>query len=109
DPSLFARPATVAQWEQAQMRTKVSSKPFLTITRIGEAPTGIDRKRKPGSGYWPGPDPPGGPDAHAVATMRKYKPWQGKQPPKGAAFRFQPDALAPSFRFGSSRPAAWRA
>jgi hypothetical protein len=81
DPSLFTRPVTVAQWERAQMRTKVSSKPFLTITRIGEAPTGIDRKRKPGSGYWPGPDPPGGPDAHAVATMRKYKPWQGKEPP----------------------------
>jgi hypothetical protein len=122
DPSMFDRPATVTQWEQAQMRTKDSPRPYLAISRIGEAPIGIDRKKKPGSGYWPGADPPAGPDAHAVAMMKKYKPWEGKEPPKGAArrgndphpaafaiLRLPPDALPTSLRCWSRRRPALRA
>jgi hypothetical protein len=83
DPSLGTQPMTVAKWEAAQMRTAKSHKPYLTITKVGEAPLWVDRKRKPGTGYWPGNDPNAGLHNHAVATMKKYKPWEGKAPPKG--------------------------
>jgi hypothetical protein len=87
DPSLSGKPMTVAQWEQAQMRTSKSPRPYLTVTRTQprEAPLWVDRKRKPGSGYWPGPDPKIDLHSHAVATMKKYKLWEGKAPPKAAA------------------------
>jgi hypothetical protein len=81
DPSLHKEPATLTQWEQAMMRTPKSPHPYLTITKLGEGPVWVDRKRKPGSGYWPGADPKDGPSTHAVATMKKYKPWEGKEPP----------------------------
>jgi hypothetical protein len=85
DPSLFDRPVILAEWMKAQMRTSNSSKPFVTITKIGEAPLWVDHKKKPGTGYWPTSDPKDGAHNHAVATMRKYKPWEGKQPPRGTA------------------------
>jgi hypothetical protein len=85
DPSLFTRPVTIDQWEGAQMRTKKSHKPYITVTRIGEAPVWIDHKRRNGTGYWPGSDPKIGLHAHAVATMKRYKPWEGKDPPPGVA------------------------
>ncbi|MGL4550789.1 MAG: protein-glutamine glutaminase family protein [Gemmataceae bacterium] len=86
DPSLHAEPATLSQWEQAMMRTPKSPRPYLTITKLGEGPVWVDRKRKPGTGYWPGADPKDGPSAHAVATMKKYKPWEGKEPPKSVVW-----------------------
>src|SRR5262249_50324627 len=77
-PSMFDKPVTVQEWEQAQRRRADSARPFLTISRVGVAPLWTDRKQRPGSGYWPAPDPPGGADAHAAATMKKYKPLEGK-------------------------------
>jgi hypothetical protein len=82
DPSLHTEPATLAQWEQAMMKTPASPKPYLTVTKLGEAPVWVDKKRKSGTGYWPGADPKDGASAHAVATMKKYKPWEGKDPPR---------------------------
>lgn len=86
DPALFGGPATVNQWTQAQMRDPKGSKPYLTLTRVGDAPIWVDKKRKPGSGYWPGTDPREGPREHALATMKKYKPWEGRTPPKGVVW-----------------------
>jgi hypothetical protein len=82
DPALGTAPMTISEWEAAQMRTPRSHKPYLTITKVGDAPLWVDKKRKPGSGYWPGNDPKIGLHEHAVATMKKYKPWEGKKPPK---------------------------
>jgi hypothetical protein len=91
DPSLFPKPATVTMWMNAQMRTPSSPKPYLTISKIGLGPFWLDRKRKPGTGYWPGPDPSGGVHSHALATMRKYKPWEGRIPPKGVVWAHESD------------------
>src|SRR5262249_5916255 len=78
DPSLFRQPVTIAQWEAAQMKTRASHKPYITLTRVGEAPVWIDNKRKNGTGYWPGADPREGLHNHAVATMKRYKPKEGR-------------------------------
>ncbi len=83
DPSLLDKPGTVSEWEQTMMQTPKSPRPYLTVSKIGEGPLWLDKKRKPGTGYWPGPDPKDGVSAHAVATMKKYKPFEGKDPPKG--------------------------
>jgi hypothetical protein len=92
DPSLAAQPMTLSKWEQAQKRTPSSPRPYLTVTSVGKAPLWVDKKRKPGSGYWPGDDPKiqgVAPElvvhVHAVATMKRYKPLEGKAPPKAAA------------------------
>ncbi len=82
DPSLFTELATVTDWMKAQMKRDTGRRPYLTVTRPGRAPTWIDKKQRGESGYWPGRDPKEGPHAHAVATMKKYKPWEGKLPPK---------------------------
>lgn len=103
DPSLLAEPATLAQWEQAMMKTPKSPRPYLTVTKVGEAPVWVDRKRKPGTGYWPGPDPKDGPTAHAVATMRKYKPWEDKEPPRAVTWGDDPFA-APDLACFQERP-----
>jgi hypothetical protein len=95
DPSLFDKPATVTQWVNAQLRMQKSHRPFLTLTKIGEAPLWVDRKRKNGTGYWPATDPKQGLHAHAVAVMKKYKPWEGKAPPKGVVLDFPFGARTP--------------
>jgi hypothetical protein len=87
DPSLFTRPVTIAQWEAAMRRDANSHRPYLTVTRVGQAPTLLNGRRANGTGYWPGSDPREGLHNHAVATMRKYKPWEGKQPPAGVVLR----------------------
>jgi hypothetical protein len=84
DPSLFDRPVPIAQWEQAMRKNSRSHRPYLTVTRIGHPPTLLSKKKAPGSGYWPAADPSEGLHAHAVRIMRKYKLWEGKQPPRGA-------------------------
>jgi hypothetical protein len=78
DPSLFKQPVTIEQWEAAQMKTRASHKPYITLTKIGEAPVWIDHKRKNGTGYWPGADPREGLHNHAVATMKRYKALEGR-------------------------------
>src|SRR5262245_43741887 len=83
DPSLFSAPATIDQWEAAMMKTKSSHKPYVTVTAVGQAPTMLNKRKASGTGYWPASDPKEGLDAHAVATMKKYKPYEGKRPPKG--------------------------
>jgi hypothetical protein len=101
DPSLLDRPGTVSEWEQAMTRAPNSPRPYLTVSKLGEGPMWLDKKRKPGSGYWPAPDPKDGPTTHALATMRKYKPWEGKDPPRGVA-------LAPGRNgLGSPETASW--
>jgi hypothetical protein len=85
DPSLFSRPVTVAQWRNIQKRPSAKYSPYLTLTRVGQAPLDIHRKRLPGSGYWPGHDPREGIDRHALSTMRRYKPWEGRIRPKDVA------------------------
>jgi len=75
DPSIFQEPVPVAQWEAAQMKSKEGHKPYLTLTRMGQPPTLLSGKKAGGTGYWPASDPKEGPDTHAVATMKKYKPY----------------------------------
>jgi hypothetical protein len=83
DPSLCQTAVLVSQWEAAMLKSKDSHRPYLTLTRPGVAPTLLSKRKASGSGYWPGADPKQGADAHAVAVMRKYKPYEGKRPPKG--------------------------
>jgi hypothetical protein len=82
DPSLFTRPATITAWRNAQKRPGSGYSPYVTLTRLGQSPVDAHGKRLPGSGYWTGLDPREGVEAHAVATMRKYKPYEGQWPPK---------------------------
>jgi hypothetical protein len=98
DPSMSDLPMTITQWEQAQKRTSKSPRPYLTITGIGVPPTWVDGKKKPGTGYWPGQDPGMGKKAHALATMKKYKPWEGKAPPKATAW--EPERRLPTWTGG---------
>lgn len=81
DPSLFTAPATLTAWMKAQMK-EGGHQPFLTVTKPGQAPKWVDNKVRAGSGYWPGGDPKEGAHDHAVATMKKYKPFEGKVMPK---------------------------
>jgi hypothetical protein len=81
DPSLFTAPVTLTAWMKAQMK-EGGHKPFLTVTKPGQAPKWGDHKVRTGSGYWPGGDPKEGVHAHAVATMKKYKPFEGKVMPR---------------------------
>jgi uncharacterized Zn-binding protein involved in type VI secretion len=67
DPSMFDHPVPVEKWQNAQ-----HDHPVTATTKPGEAPPG-----RPGSGYWPGPDPPEGPDRHARKIMREYKSREG--------------------------------
>jgi hypothetical protein len=78
DPSLFQQPVAIDQWETAQMKTRSSHKPYIALTKVGEAPVWIDHKRKNGTGYWPASDPREGLHNHAAATMKKYKALEGK-------------------------------
>lgn len=68
DPSMFDRPVTIQEWKDAQHDT-----PTVVQTVPGESPLPSGE----GSGYWPSPDPPQGPDAHAWETMEEYKPLEG--------------------------------
>src|SRR5260370_34959071 len=69
DHSLLARPVTVDEWTKAQ-----HDPPVTVQTKPGEPPI----PQRGGSGYWPGPDPPRGPDKHAAETMLRYKRCEGK-------------------------------
>src|SRR5262249_30235518 len=80
---------------KAQMKTEKSPRPYLTVSKVGDAPVWVDKKRKAGTGYWPANDPKDGPHKHALATMKKYKPWEGKAPPKGVVLRRGPVAVEP--------------
>lgn len=82
DPSLFAAPATVTDWMQAQMKKEDGYRPYMTVTLPGNPPTWVDNKKRNGSGYWPGGDPKEGVREHALTTMKRYKPWEGKERPK---------------------------
>jgi hypothetical protein len=85
DPSLFSRPVMVSTWRDVQRRPGSRSRPFVTVTRVGTAPLNPQRLRLRGSGYWLGSDPGEGADAHALRTMRRYKPYEGKLPPRSFA------------------------
>ena len=71
DPSLFDRPVSPAAWLGA-MRQKGKGAPHLSLTAWGEAPVLASGDRAPGTGYWPGDDPPDV-DAAARAEMAKDK------------------------------------
>jgi hypothetical protein len=85
DPSLFSRPVLIANWRDVQQRPGSRARPFITLTRVGTAPLNPQRMRLRGSGYWLGSDPKEGADAHALLTMRRYKPYEGKMPPRSFA------------------------
>jgi hypothetical protein len=78
DPSMFNEPVTVKRWKLAMKRPNSRVSPYITLTKLGEAPRGADGRRYAGSGYFPGADPKPGLDVHAVLVMAKYKPHQGK-------------------------------
>jgi hypothetical protein len=82
DPSLFQGPVTIPQWRDKMRYPRGRTRPYVTVSRFGEAPVGVDGRRLAGSGYFPGPDPRGGVDAHAMYKMRRYKPWEGREPPE---------------------------
>ncbi len=64
DPLLFDRPVPPEEW-----RTALHDTPTLVRTAPGEPPL----PARGGSGYWPGPDPREGPDAHARETLEDYR------------------------------------
>ena len=68
DPLLFDRPVSVEEWRKALHDT-----PTLVRTAPGEPPL----PERGGSGYWPGPDPLEGPDAHARETLEEYRERSG--------------------------------
>jgi hypothetical protein len=82
DPAMFKGPVTITAWKNAQKKPGGRYNPYVTITRLGVAPTDATKKKLPGTGYWPGPDPREGADTHASKMMRLYKPFQGKMPPR---------------------------
>ncbi len=97
DPSLFSHPVTIQTWENIQRRTSSSPMPYITLTRVGDAPVWVDGRRKPGTGYWPGADPPQGLHRHAVETMRRYKALEGRVSLPGSLRRFALVSLSPSW------------
>lgn len=64
DPLLFDRPVPVEEWRAALHDT-----PTLVRTVPREPPLPAHG----GTGYWPGPDPLEGPDAHARETLEDYR------------------------------------
>lgn len=82
DPSMFKKPVTIVAWRDAQKKPGSRYTPYVTLTWPGTAPKDKNGRKLPGSGYWPGFDPKEGADAHALKTMRAYKPYEGKMPPK---------------------------
>jgi hypothetical protein len=84
DPAMFQSPVTISQWRNAQRRSGSRYQPYITVTRVGQAPIDKNGRRLPGSGYWPGPDPREGLDAHAARVMRAYKPYEDRWPPRKA-------------------------
>lgn len=70
DPSLFSKPVSIQEWGRRQMPG--SKPPYVTLTRLKEAPRLPNGRQALGTGYWLGADPPN-PDIHALATMLKYK------------------------------------
>ncbi|MFO0846114.1 MAG: protein-glutamine glutaminase family protein [Gemmataceae bacterium] len=82
DPALFRAPVTIAQWRDAQKKPGSRWVPYVTLTRLGQAPRDPHGMQFPGSGYWLGVDPREGLDAHAVKVMRLFKPLEGHRQPR---------------------------
>jgi hypothetical protein len=82
DPSVFNRPVRISEWKAALKRPRARYEPYVTMTKLGVAPKGPSGSRLPGSGYWPGRDPSSNLHTHAAKTMKRYKPWEGRVPPK---------------------------
>jgi hypothetical protein len=98
DPSMFSGPVPVARWRDAMRPPRSSFMPRIELTRLGEAPRGANGRPMPGSGYVPGPDPKGGVDADARATMALYLTHQGTDwvPPRKAPAKS--DGFLPPWR-----------
>jgi hypothetical protein len=82
DPSLFNRPVLISTWRDAQRKPGSVRVPYTTVTKLGIAPLNQQRRRLAGSGYWTSGDPREGAESHALKTMRRYKPYEGKMPPR---------------------------
>jgi hypothetical protein len=82
DPSMFNRPVRISEWKAALKRPHARYDPYVTMTKLGVAPKGPSGSRLPGSGYWPGRDPSNNLDTHAAKTMKRYKPYEGRIPPR---------------------------
>ncbi len=76
DPSLFDRPVILETWKSVIRPTDGAKAVHFAESRLGEAPATASGARFPGTGYWPGADPKEGADAHALATMGKYKTFE---------------------------------
>jgi hypothetical protein len=85
DPALFQSPVSITQWRNVQKKPGSQYTPFVTVTRLGQAPKDAKGTQLAGSGYWPGVDPKEGIDAHAAKMMRLYKPFEGRLLPKTVA------------------------
>jgi pentatricopeptide repeat protein len=71
DPSMFNKPVTIADW-RAAMHRPGASQPFITRTRLGQAPMQPNGVPAKGTGYWLGADPPTSDlDAFSRAEMAK--------------------------------------
>jgi Glutaminase len=64
DPLLFDYPVPLEEW-----RIALHDTPILIYTAPGEPPL----PARGGAGYWPGPDPLEGADAHAYDTLEDYR------------------------------------
>lgn len=92
DPALFKSPVSITQWKTAQKRPGARYDPYVTLTRLGQAPKDPKGERMAGTGYWPGRDPRNV-DRHAVSVMKLYKPYEGRIPPASVAEQFKKLAL----------------
>jgi hypothetical protein len=105
DPALFKAPATLTYWRKMQIKPGSKHVPYVTLTYVGHAPKDIHGRRLPGSGYWPGHDPKEGLNVHAVKTMRSYKPYEGRNPPRSVSAAPRPTLSSPRLMPGSRNPA----
>ncbi|MFO0927386.1 MAG: protein-glutamine glutaminase family protein [Gemmataceae bacterium] len=82
DPSLFDGPVTLRQWMLGQMRRSEGHRPYLTLTAPGEAPQWLDGAASQAAATGRAGIRPR--RAHALATMKKYKQREPRQPVRGA-------------------------
>jgi hypothetical protein len=76
DPSMFPGPVPISKWSQAQKKPGGSYNPYITLTRLGQAPLDPHGRRYPGTGYVPGADPSRDLNGYSMTIMRRYKPME---------------------------------
>lgn len=103
DPSLFDRPATLAEWKNAQKRRPDSHDPFVRLSTVGKPPAMPHHEVMHGSGYWPTDDPPEELTHYSLRVMKTFKRFENHWPPKN--LRVPPELVANRARAVGDRTA----